>query len=179
MPPSSRSGPNHPAVEQFVRSLNGIPWFTRLGDATERDAGLVRVDFDFLVKHHEDPYAPWGQSLIDAESNIERLVFEHRRLGEFNEVQTAVQRRGPDPHVDDFLTGLVDKYPGYYGDTFSYAHELIELPDRLLWGAAHEVMLADVAPNLNSFQSLMPWFRSGHWPCGWEGGWPEGKLVVW
>jgi hypothetical protein len=28
------------------------------------------------------------------------------------------------------------------------------------------------------FLNLMEWYRLGHWPCGWEGKYPEGKLIV-
>ena len=28
------------------------------------------------------------------------------------------------------------------------------------------------------FTNLMHWYRLGHWPCGWEGRYPEGKLIV-
>jgi hypothetical protein len=175
----SRFGSNHTAVEAFLRSLDAIPWFTQVSQSTDQDECLVRVGFDFLADCHEDPYAPWGKSLVEAEANIERLIFGHRRLGEYSEVQRAIGQRGPNLYMDEFFTGLVDKYPGYYGKTSCYAHELVEMPDRILWGAAHEIVLADVEPNLNFFQSIMPWFRAGHWPCGWKGQWPEGKLIVW
>lgn len=179
MPLPSRFGSNHAAVGAFLRSLDAIPWFTRVGQPTDQDECLVRVGFEFLADCHEDAYAPWGESLVEAEAKIERLMFDNRRLGEFAEVQQAISQSGPNPYMDEFLTGLVDKYPGYYGETYSYAYELVERPDRLLLGAAHEIIMADVEPNLNFFQSIMPWFRAGHWPCGWKGQWPEGKLIVW
>lgn len=73
----------------------------------------------------------------------------------------------------------MDNYPGYYGDTCSYAHELVDSPDRVLIGAAGEIMVADVDPDLTIFRGLMAWFHAGHWPCGWEGRRPEGKLILW
>lgn len=179
MPLPPLFGANHAAVEAFLASLDTISWFSRVGQPTDQDNWLVRVGFEFLADHHEDPYAPWGEPLLEAEAKIERLVFEHRRLQEFMEVQKAIRQRGPNPSLDEFYTGLVDKYPGYYGETHSYAHELVEMPERLLWGAAHEVLLVDVEPNLNFFSSMIPWFRAGHWPCGWAGHWPDGKLILW
>ena len=68
---------------------------------------------------------------------------------------------------------------GRHGEDNLYPSELVELPDRLLWGAAHEIMLADVEPKLGFFQSMMPWLRAGYWPCGWEGNWPQGRLILW
>lgn len=28
------------------------------------------------------------------------------------------------------------------------------------------------------FVDLMHWYRLGHWPCGWDGKYPEGRLIV-
>jgi len=33
--------------------------------------------------------------------------------------------------------------------------------------------------NTNGFYvGLMDWYRKGHWPCGWEGAYPQGRLTV-
>lgn len=173
----ARFGTNRLAVDEFIESLQAIPWFSRVGQPTPIDIDLIRVDFDFMAQHHANPYSPWGLNLPSAESKIERLVFDNRRLGEFMAIQQEVRIRGP--YVDDFYLALMEKYPGYYGEFFLYAHELVDTPDRLIRGAAHEIMLADLDSDLRFFQGLMPWFRQGHWPCGWEGSWPEGRLILW
>lgn len=28
------------------------------------------------------------------------------------------------------------------------------------------------------YLKLMEWYRKGHWPCGWDGEYPEGKLII-
>jgi len=179
MPVPPRFGPNHAAVEAFIAGLHSVPWFTRVGQPTDQDDQLVRVDFDFLARQFGHAYAPWGDSLLAAETRIEQIIFDQRRLGEQAEIQRAITKQGGNASLDAIQERLLDQYPGYYGDTCSYAHELIQPPDRLLLGAANEIMVADVDPNLTFFQSLMPWLRAGHWPCGWEGVWPEGKLILW
>ena len=167
-------GPNAPAVQAFLESVSDVPWFNRVGSPTDRDAELVRVDFDFLARNHESPFAQWGTALTTAESRIERLVFDHRRLGEWEAIRKIVCF--PTKLLDELFVSLNDMYPGYYGETYLYAHELVHPPIRLLWGATDEVMVADLDPGLNFFGSLVPWLRLGHWPCGWQGDWPEGKL---
>ena len=171
-------GPNTPAVLSFLDSIREVPWFSKVGEPTERDAELIRVDFDFLAQHHAAPYAPWGVALVNAEIRIERLVFDHSRLGEWDLVRKEVKFSRS--WVEKFYDMLFQRYSGYYGDdTCLYAHEMVEIPFRLLWGAVDEVMLGDLDPNLSFFGSLIPWFRRGHWPCGWQGDWPQGKLVLW
>ncbi len=170
-------GPNTPAVRAFLESLSDVPWFSQVEQPTERDAELVRVGLDFLAGHHGSPYADWGNALVSAENRIERLVFDHRRLGEWNKIREVVDF--PTELVDEFYLNLEERHPGYYGDTCLYAHELVDPPLHMLWGAVDEVMLADLDPGLNFFGSQIPWFRRGHWPCGWQGDWPQGKLILW
>ena len=44
-------------------------------------------------------------------------------------------------------------------------------------GACHESEYADVyPPSLNT--QMASWYLRGHFPCGYEGHWPSGKLVV-
>jgi hypothetical protein len=123
------------------------------------------------------PNAAWGTALVSAESRIERLVFNNQHLAQWDKIRKVVSF--PTQWVDEFYLTLGERHPGYFGETGLYAHELVDLPSRLVWGAVDEVMLADLDPSLNFFRSLIPWFRRGHWPCGWQGDWPQGKLILW
>ena len=174
---SAKFGPNTAAVRAFLESVKDIPWFSQVGQPTDRDGELMRVEFDFLAQHHEAPYAPWGAVLARIESCIERLVFDSQRLGEWGAIRELV--KFPTRCVDDFYLALNERYPGYYGESCLYAHELANPPIRLLWGAVDEIMVADLDPSLAFFGSLVPWLRCGHWPCGWQGEWPQGKLILW
>src|SRR4051794_14860238 len=108
-------GPNTQAVREFLASLDDVPWFSRVGQPTEYDAELVRVDFDFLARHHDSPYTPWGRALVGAESRIERLVFDHRRVGAWDLIRKLVAF--PTARVDELYLDLDGRYPGYYGET--------------------------------------------------------------
>src|SRR4051794_13797586 len=132
MPLPPRYGPNHDAVEAFIAGLYSVPWLTRLGEPTDQDDRLVRVDFDFLASHHGRRDAQWGNSITDAETKVEQVIFGRRRLDEQNEIHRAITKRPRNASLDAFYDGLVDNYPGYYGDAFSYAHELVDSPDRVL-----------------------------------------------
>ena len=174
---SAEFGPNTAAVRAFLESLNDVPWFSQVGQPTGWDGELTRVEFDFLAQHHKAPYAPWGAVLVMIESRIERLVFDSQRLGEWGAIRKLV--KFPTEWVDNFYLALNERYPGYYGESCLYAHELVNPPIRLLWGAVDEAMVADLDSSLTFFGSLVPWLRRGHWPCGWQGEWPQGKLILW
>src|SRR5215831_13178432 len=158
---SAKFGPNTAAIRAFLESVKDVPWFSQVGQPTDRDGELMRVEFDFLAQHREAPYAPWGAVLARNESRIERLVFDSERLGEWGAIRTLVTF--PDQRVDDFYLALNKQYPRYYGESSLYAHELVDPPIRLLWGAVDEVMVADLDLNLTFFGSLVPWLRRGHW----------------
>jgi hypothetical protein len=48
---SAKFGPNTAAVAAFLESVKDVPWFSQVGQPTERDGELTRVEFDFLAKH--------------------------------------------------------------------------------------------------------------------------------
>jgi hypothetical protein len=38
-----------------------------------------------------------------------------------------------------------------------------------------EIVGADIVPS-TYFREMLPWFREGHFPCGWVGNWPAGHI---
>ncbi len=65
--------------------------------------------------------------------------------------------------------------------TSNYCQELedgISVADAVAYDvAAAAVDIATISTN-TFFIDLMQWYRLGHFPCGWEGKYPAGKLVV-
>lgn len=56
--------------------------------------------------------------------------------------------------------------------------KLQDLIRRDFFGACHESEYADVAaPSL--YSEMSRWYLAGHFPCGYEGQWPNGRLIVW
>lgn len=175
-------GPNHVAVEEFRRSLYRYPWFQNVGEPIGDELPAIAVDFHFVADHHSDSYKPWGELLSRAEERIERLVFDHHRLDEHALVLHDFKISHFLSSADFFVnldTRYSDPETGYYRDTHMYPHELVTPPDRLVFGAASELMLLDIDPTLDFFQTLMPWLQVGRLTLGWSGEWPEGRIIVW
>jgi hypothetical protein len=59
-----------------------------------------------------------------------------------------------------------------------HPHEIFDLPDRLIRGAAGEQVVGQLL-EVGFFGSLIPIFESGHCPVGWVGNWPNGLPLVW
>jgi hypothetical protein len=170
-------GPNHHQVEDFLSSLRGIEWLSRAGQPTDDDANLRRIDLDFVLNSSDNPIEFWGDLLIKAEIPFERIILDNARLSE----QAALMKAAVDSYSHELFVRLAEKFPDYDADLEMHTYQLIDTGpiNRITRGAASEIMVADINPSLNFFQSLMPWFRKGHWPYGWEGQWPEGKLILW
>lgn len=45
-------------------------------------------------------------------------------------------------------------------------------------GIAMETEFADVSLGNFYTSKILKWYENGHFPCGWEGIYPEGKLIV-
>jgi hypothetical protein len=156
-------GPNHEQVVEFLNSLQSIEWFSRVGQPTVYDDNLRRIDLDFVLAHAGDPLKFWGDLFVRAETAFERIVLDHARLSE----QEAVMKAAA-PHYGEYgdalMAEIMERHPGYYGDTFMYAYELVYTGsvDRMVRGAASEIMVADIDPSLNFFRGLTAWLREGH-----------------
>ena len=172
-----RFGPNHHQVAAFLDSVNQIQWFSCVGQPTDDDAKLIRIDLEFVLSKPRDHTDLWGDVLIRAEVRFERLILDNARLSE----QVAIMKAAVPSYPDDFFVRLSRDFPDYYEDMRMYSDELIDTSsiERIVRGAASEIMVADIDPSLNFFRGLIPWFQRGHWPYGWEGQWPEGKLMLW
>lgn len=168
---STLYGPFTPEVRTFLESLNSIRWFTNLGAPVPDDSAVVRVGFEEIA-WQATPYELWGDTLAAQERALDRRIVDATLLSEQLRLQGKVEITGSS--VDDFFVGLTDRYPGYYGESALYAHEVIELPVRLIRNAAYEVMLDGGAGAVGFFGSLMPWFHRGHWPAGMR----DGKLLL-
>ncbi|MHA3774826.1 hypothetical protein ACXR0O_25175 [Verrucomicrobiota bacterium sgz303538] len=170
-------GPNTLLVSETIERIQTIPWFTRIEQPHPQDTAVVRVPVTWLL---DSPERPWRGALAANEAPIERHILDSGRL----QFQTALDRSYRHafnaPSVDDLLIGLDERFPGYYGDTHMYPHELLDLAsvERVARYALYECLVDDLSPHRVFFRSLLNWFSEGYWPCGWSAEYPDGQLIV-
>ena len=174
-------GPSSERVIEFIESWSTVEWFGAIETPHPKDPDILRVPLETLLDDSlkriqgNSCKDPWQGLLGRAEAAFESVIFENARLG----TQDAVKRALDDPIDIEYLMDLlVDRYPGYYKDSHMYAYELVDPPLRLVRGAAQEIMISDLEPDLQFFRDLMPWLQEGYWPYGWEGLWPGGTVMV-
>jgi hypothetical protein len=62
-----------------------------------------------------------------------------------------------------------------------YCRELeegISVADAVAYDVAAATVEIATSSSDTFFTNLMEWYRLGHWPCGWDEHYPEGKLIV-
>jgi hypothetical protein len=133
------------------------------------------VKLEFLL---DQPVNPWNGAAADAQERTERQIFQTSRVSEQHHLQRAFQSPWNTAQADSVLNILVERYRDYYKDTYSYAHELLDFPERTVRCALYECLVDDVVPRVTFFRDLLPWFEQGYWPCGWQGEYPDGKVVL-
>jgi hypothetical protein len=168
-------GPNTNLIDDFGRRLESFPWFSRIETAHAEDNRLARVKLEFLL---DQPANPWNGAAVEAETLIDRRIIDSARLSEQYSLQCSFHAPWSTAQADAVLDILWKRYQGYYRETNTYAHELLDFPERTIRYAFFECLVDDTTPRITFFRDLMPWFEQGHWPCGWHGQFPEGQLVL-
>ncbi|MES2571103.1 MAG: hypothetical protein V4710_13735 [Verrucomicrobiota bacterium] len=170
-------GPNTALVSNTIERVRTISWFARIEQPHPQDAEITRVPITWIL---DKPQRPWRGAFGANENPIERHLFDSGRL----EFQVALDRyytpSFEEPFIEDLLIDLDERFPGYYGETYMYPHELLDLAsvERIVRYALYECIVDDLSPRCAFFRPLLNWFADGYWPCGWSAEYPEGNLVV-
>lgn len=62
-----------------------------------------------------------------------------------------------------------------------YCHEFedgVSVADAIAYDVAAAAVEISTRGSSTFFSDLMKWYRCGHFPCGWDGQYPDGKLIV-
>jgi hypothetical protein len=170
-------------LDEFRRRLDAYDWFSGLGIASAKICN-PRVDFNWMVENDAFQYSAWGEVLRNIEAPIDRAILNSASL-ELQDAaysQLKLERLVPGPTLDRLFLGVDEKYSsesGYYGSTYTYPHEIVHLPQRLISYAAMEHGLNGAVPASSVLSEALDIFSRGFWPAGWRGNWPDGSILVW
>lgn len=171
-------------LEGFKTELAHYSWFKRVGKP-ESTLANPRVDFQWMVEHDAFRYSAWGESLVEVEDQIDRVIYDQAALQFRNDVavelklERIVGQRG----LDTFFLGLDDAYgsaeDGQFPGTGLYPSEIAELPQRLVTYAALERCVLDEVQPSSILVMSMSILARGFWPAGFAGSRPNGTILVW
>ena len=176
-------GPNWELVDGYLKEIPKGFLFRNMGKHDPADGNVSRIrdwdvfrkamDYSFEGANADNcPYLQFLRMCHRTRSEHEELAKEHGRLkcfenaaGEASETY-ACEVAGGQAEGYFRLKRSVD--PDYYWAA-SVQHHCIYI--------ASEMVVADLT-DVHLLRDMWYWYRAGHWPCGWEGEWPDGRLIV-
>lgn len=155
-------------TELLLERLRKSEWFTRVGKPVNTDL-VVPVDSWRCAVAHADS-AEWGNLTLRVKNEQSNAVLEHFGDDAFPWNEMADKLRGA-------VRALVDDRIGRLRIEKEFRKVV---GDNAAWdvlGACMEVQFREYIRG-TFFGVVAEWYMRGRFPCGWEGKYPQGKLIV-
>jgi hypothetical protein len=157
----------HPRTTEALQELEQADWFSRVG-VKDTDGAIVLSSWQEAIRYCS--MARWQDLCIEAANQYcERL--SDRSPQHFQQWNRIVLELKP----------LVEPFVRKKTETVVRAHKLPAIfEESVQWDILHLCMeseYADVYPP-GFYASQAYWYAKGHFPCGWKGKFPEGKLII-
>jgi len=167
-------GPNSQAVASAFVALSKTPWLEHVGEPWLEHVGApLDNNNDVIVVHS------WDEALAifddDLRYNVNGLLqapcsCDDEVLERFPERQAWWQRAREDVKEYVAFSGIPDSLPQAKQDLlFEHLYEFVSM------------LLVEIVASPEGcmyFREQFTWFHAGHFPCGWDGDWPRGRMRV-
>jgi hypothetical protein len=150
-----------------IDRINNIKWLHAIGKPITSELACLQIKgINEAVEYATSPN--WERAMLDAHNDVTRFL-SHCHNARFREWNR---------HVSNIKQQLRHSWNCLRDELRSIGQE--QLADLAEWNTLHAALLEqyiDVGPPL-FFGDLLVIYEMGHLPCGWLGGWPDGRLVV-
>ena len=157
----------HPRTEATLQELRQSEWFRNVGVRDTQRADVLS-SWDEAVESCASP--DWEDLCLEAANQYRERLAEASRaeFARWNDV---------DGLVKPAAVSLVREK----ASSVVAAHQLPKVfVDTVEWDVLHLLMeceFADVHPP-GFYASQAYWYANGHFPCGWSGEFPQGRLII-
>lgn len=157
----------HPRTIATLEKLEQADWFTVVG-VHDTDAAIVLSSWQEAIEHCGS--IDWENLCLEAANQLrERLLERSReRYALWNDLVNEIK-----PVVVPFVQRKIEPV--------IRKHDLPQMFENTVrWDILHlcmEAEYADVFPPA-FYASQAYWYVKGHFPCGWSGTFPDGKLII-
>jgi hypothetical protein len=164
-------GPNSQAVSSAFMALDKARWLERVGTLWQEGACLTSVA---IVRSWDEALTIFGEDLrYNANGVLEApCAGVDAVLERYPERKAWWQKAREEAKRYTALSAWVPD---------SLLHEQQDLLYENLWEYVSMLLVEIiVSPEAECtyFREQLPWFHGGHFPCGWEGDWPNGRMRV-
>lgn len=150
-----------------LRDLENANWFSKVG-VKDAQKAIVLPSWEEAISHCAS--GEWEDLCLEATNQYcERLAERSKeQFNRWNDV-AAVVKTHVGPLVERKIAFVVKEFdlPKVFADTVHW--DMIHL--------CMEAEFADVYPP-SFYASQGYWYIHGHFPCGWQGDFPNGTLIV-
>ena len=176
---SEEYGPNSHAVVSALEALDETRWLERVGKPWLENDGAIRATRVLVVRSWEEALTNFGKE----------HRYDDRRYNANGVLQAPCDR------VDPIFERLPEReawwqhareeakrYTALYGWVpDSLSREYQDLLFENLWEFVSMLLaeiIASPEADCSYFREQLMWFHAGHFPCGWDGDWPSGRMRI-
>jgi len=157
-------GPNTQEIYRVFLALRNMPWLAHVGEPL-RDRHISAVGT------WDDALMIFDSHLLYNENGLLMAACEHadRMLTQLPGRSDWWHRAREEAKNHETLSTIPESLP----ERDSMVEHLYELVSMLL-----AEIIASPEVGCTYFREQFEWFRSGRFPCGWDGQWPSGRMRV-
>lgn len=157
----------HPRTIATLDRLEHACWFTSVG-VVDTTAAIVLSTWTEAIQHCSS--LEWENLCLEAANQFRERLLEraNERFGKWNGLVVEIKQT-TEAFVRRKIEAVIQEYdlPKVFEDTVQ-------------WDVLHVCMEAEYAdvfpPGFYASQAF--WYVKGHFPCGWDGDFPKGKLIL-
>jgi|SRR6516225_7560022 hypothetical protein len=157
----------HPKTLATLNKLEKAEWFSKLG-VKDTDAAIILSSWREAIEHCSS--IEWENLNLEATNQYcQRLIERSKdRYAQWNNIVLELKKTTV-PFVQRKIEAVVreNNLPKVFERTVQWD----------ILGVCIEAEYADVYPP-GYYASQAYWYVKGHFPCGWEGQFPQGQLVI-
>lgn len=157
----------HPRTKATLDELSGAVWFSAVGQSVDGPSVILKSWDEAIASCSSDE---WENLQLEAANRYREAVLSRSRQ-RYEQWNTSAEE------MKKAIVPLVGSKAGPAMEAFGQSRVF---RDAVEWDILHLCMeseLADVYPP-GFFASQAFWYVRGHFPCGWKGAFPEGRLVL-
>jgi hypothetical protein len=170
--------PGFVSRRQFVEDdvaarVNSIDWFARCGERLALDLTMETEPARGWAQAIECCKSPaWENAQLEAQNQLTVWLHLHDGAGYRRWNETVVAHK--DATVSPLTERILVPFQAEHGLDIALVHSV----QWDILGALMENSYLRSGHPAFFFLELLTVYVAGHLPCGWQGGWPEGRLLV-
>jgi hypothetical protein len=172
-PPAGFASKHEFTQTDLVSRINSIRWFAHCGEPLALDLSMATQAITNWPQAIEScKSTAWENVELEAQNQLTLWLHlhDHDNYRQWNDIANAQKKAVVNPSIEGHVA------------PFQSQHRLdIALVHCVQWdmlGALMENAYLSSGHSAFFFLELLMVYESGHFPCGWLGEWPQGKLLV-